>query len=116
MQVCHKCGQQMIDVNGTQECIHCVASKSVVPKGAPKQFTEKDERAMDRMFQSVPYTGLNKTAVLGKAEMVVTGSSVADALGIMKRLPMPKDVKDFKKIQKIITQMEALLGEDNDAA
>lgn len=33
------------------------------------------------------------------------------ALGIMKSLPMPNDVKQFKAVQKIITGMEGLLGE-----
>lgn len=38
-------------------------------------------------------------------------SKVEMALGVMKSLPMPSDVKQFKAIQKIISSMEGLLGE-----
>lgn len=38
-------------------------------------------------------------------------SRVELALGIMKSLPMPSDVKQFKAIQKVIAGMESLLGE-----
>lgn len=43
-----------------------------------------------------------KDAFAGKVEL---------ALGIMKSLPMPSDVKQFKAIQKVIAGMESLLGE-----
>lgn len=38
-------------------------------------------------------------------------SKVELALGIMRSLPMPGDVKQFKAIQKIIAGMEVLAGE-----
>lgn len=110
MQTCPDCGSQMILENEVPICIFCPGRKSVVPKIPPKKFTTHDQKAMSAMFDEP-----NGKAVVGKAQMVVSGSSVVDALDVMRQLPMPKDIKDFRKIQKIIKLMEGLVGEDNDA-
>ena len=45
-------------------------------------------------------------------QKIVAPPSITMALTIMKSLPMPSDVKQFKKIQKIIRGLEELLTEE----
>ena len=49
------------------------------------------------------------SAAPGKA--VSLEDMVKQALGIMRALPMPNDMKQFKAIHKVIAGMEGLLGE-----
>jgi len=115
MNTCPKCGSQMILKNDKPECIFCFGKKSVEPKKPPKEFTEKDVKAMEAMFGEKEKQIAPKQSIKS-VKQVISGNTAHDALYIMRNLPMPKDVRQFKKIQKIIKMMEDLVGENNGAA
>jgi len=114
MPTCEKCGSQKIQQNNEFVCIFCHGKKQVVPKRPPVMVEDPGEKEL-ALMSGKAMQSQTKPYVKGTAQMVVTGSSVHDALAIMKSLPMPKDIKEFKKIQKIVKLMEALTGDDNGA-
>ena len=109
MQVCEKCGSQKILENDVPKCIFCFGKQQVEPKRPPVMIEDPGEEKLAK-FMPQATTG-TKSAVSRHQVAPKAMGTLQDALTIMQRLPMPKDVKEFRKIQKIIKLMEELVGE-----
>lgn len=110
---CSKCKDMMVTENGVPKCFNCmpVRKSKLVATEIPNDKTFR-QVMKESNAPSLPQSQRKAPVVqVGKAEMVVTGNTAQDALAIMKNLPMPKDMKEFKQIQKIIQQLEKLVGE-----
>lgn len=122
--VCVKCGLAKIQAGDEIKCIRCDVAASE-PSGLTVTIDDPGEAKLNAVLASAGVvlpkaTGkpnpVNTTAPI-KAVSVATKANysfeelVGNALAIMKGLPMPDDVKQFKKVKKIITDLEALLPE-----
>ena len=139
MQKCSKCGQDKVAINEAQKCLKCeaepgtstlvvtcedpgeekmrqmlAASGVSIPKvkaevpvdrgiGVPKAEPIRPVQSARPVMYDPP-----QTAAVGVTQFEV---SMRHALAIMKGLTMPKDIRQFKTISKIIVQMESLVGE-----
>lgn len=135
---CAKCGEQLLQLEGNEDtpggrqCIKC-QSKRMISSGPINDTPDIGEDALNSILSAA---GVRSPGVVTKplpssqpatksvAPMtqpapvvvnVVPGQSfeelVGEALKIMKSLPMPKGIKEFKSINKIIGAMEALVQE-----
>jgi len=121
--LCKKCGQDKIDVNGEIRCLVCEAEYNK-PSGLVVKIDDPGEEKMNRVLAAA---GVATPKVEGKATVppkppvsVAVQPEPADfngkiqaALNIMQSLPMPKDIKQFKNINKVISSLEKILGEQN---
>lgn len=98
---CPNCREMMITENGAPKCFNCAPSKK-----------QSKLLAVD-IPNDAEFSRVVNQPVLGRAGLVVTGNTAQDALDIMRKLPMPKNMQEFKQIQKIIKQLEKLVGEDH---
>ena len=107
-------------------CLRCEAD--ALPKtGTVSKTEDPGDEKMRQMLAaagvSVPKASAGQKPIslqTAKAEKLVTivesfEDRVRQALEIMKSLPMPSDVKQFKAVHKIIAGMESLLEKRNDA-
>jgi len=99
---CPQCREMRIAVSGVPTCLNCV--KPPRPKHLVKPPNATADPS-DKEFRSV----VGATVKVAKP----IGRTVQEALDIMESLPMPKDIKDFKKIQKVIKQLKDLIGDTN---
>lgn len=116
---CAKCGRAKIDVHGEIRCILCEAENNP-PSGLVVTVNDPGEA---RMAQVLAASGIAIPKVAKKDEVAKiavpqtipsTGSlesRVELAIGILKSLPMPKDLKQFKAINKAIQSVEKIVGE-----
>jgi len=106
---CPQCKEPMISVNGAPSCITCAKPQRPkhIVKPPPVGAAVPSETDLARM------SGISGKTVPKKTTVVV-GQTAQDALQIMKHLPMPKDLKEFRQIQKIIKQLEKLVGDNHD--
>jgi len=118
MQSCPKCGSQMILENEVPKCIFCFGKQSVVKsKHQAKDAKDPGEAGLAMVSGKAMQVPNHPTPYIkGTAKVVAVQRSIYDALDIMRSMPMPKDIKEFRKIQKIIKLMEDITGENNDAA
>jgi len=118
--VCGKCGQQLLQVeeNGSTLCIIC-QSKKMISEGPQVKAAAPTEEQMSKVLAAAgisvktapqnTYVAPNSPPVPTKIQTGVFKDMVAHALDTMKALPMPKDLKQFKTVNKVISQMEGLL-------
>ena len=109
---CDTCRQPQIAVNGVYKCFHCENKK---PAKAVLVNTAKDPGESKLAMASQGAVKDAGVFVKGKAEasnltVKKPSSTVDDALSIMKSLPMPEDIKQFKQIKKIIGLMEKFVN------
>lgn len=121
--VCKTCGQQLLQVedDGSKLCIVC-KSKRLVEGGLQVPQASANEEQVNKVLAAAgisvkpaakPQTVPQGAPVFDAPISATFEGSVLKALGIMNNLPMPKDIKQFKTISKIITQMESLLEKKN---
>jgi len=104
---CLQCGNPNIETPEGAKCIPCSLK-------APKRshLTVDIEDPGEEAFKAV----LNGAAIKAtKAKVTVAASTtrgtVDDALAIVKSFPIPSDLKQFKKIKKVIDLLESLKEE-----
>lgn len=120
--VCFKCGQAKIQAGDETKCIRCDVG-TPEPSGLVVTIEDPGEEKLNAALASA---GVVLPKVTNKAnpvknvvpnKPVVSNATysfedlVGSALAIMKGLPMPDDVKQFKKVKKVINDLEALLPE-----
>jgi len=112
MERCEKCGSQKILKNDVPECIFCIGKKQGVAK--PGYITVKDpgEKGIRKLLEEHQVPVLGKTIGTGSPAISVS-TNVQSALNIMQNLSMPDDLKQFKQIKKIISQLEKLIEVQN---
>lgn len=109
---CPTCRESMITQSGVPICVNCVKPKrpAHIVKVPPVTEVPNDAEfsKMAKGHAAAVYTGPRGT-IAGP----IVGKTALDALNIMRQLAMPKDMKEFKQIQKIIKQLEKLVGENH---
>lgn len=125
MQVCSKCGKEKIGVGSEQQCLRC----DVAPGTSTLVVTAADpgEEKIAQMLSAAGVVIPKPVNVQGKGlavpkekpqaiqpVVIQPGMSfeacVQEALKIMEHVPMPKDVKQFKAVAKIVLEMKKLTG------
>jgi hypothetical protein len=116
---CAKCGKAKIDVHGEIRCIFCEAEKNV-PSGLVVKIDDPGEAKMAQVLAAsgiaipkAPKLGVTRNDVMPQnlQNNFSLEARVEQALGILKSLPMPKDLKQFKAINKAIQSVEKIVGE-----
>jgi hypothetical protein len=112
---CTVCGQEKILRNAEQVCIFCPSKQPAKVDKNYKTPIDPGEKEMQELLTKgkVPTLVPEKLSYKAKILLPNEGSTVKAALDIMKALSMPKDIKQFKQIQKIIKLLEKLIGETN---
>ena len=123
MKTCGKCGQEKISVNEEQKCLRCDSEP-----GTSTLMVTADDPGEDKINEMLMKAGvavpkLSKTPERVQLKQPVQpvvlqqgmpfDMCVKEALKLMQKVPMPKDVKQFKAVAKIIAALEALIGEAN---
>lgn len=120
---CGKCGQPRIDVNGIIQCIVCdaPAPTSTLVVDTPDRGEAEMKRVLARHGIVAPPPSLTghpnpekQKAAVAAAPALVTpapadfGATIDWMIGVLKTLPMPNDIKQFKQVTKIRTLLEGL--------
>lgn len=98
---CPKCQNALLTVNDVKKCIYCDAKKQVEGNASTVEDPGEEGLASFTQKATLPITNVQKMHPLG---------TIDDAIKIMRSLPMPDDVKQFRKIKKVIDLMEQLRG------
>jgi len=114
---CTKCGKDKIDVHGEIRCIHCEAEHNP-PSGLVVKIDDPGEERMRQILAAsgvaIPKAVKQDQKMTVPSQTTGTGSlesRIELSLEILKNLPMPKDMKQFKAINKAIKAVEKILGE-----
>lgn len=122
---CRKCGNDHIQVEGVTKCLVCDANNN---GGSGLVVTKEDpgEAALTEILSRVgvagipggkpptpikPVLAVNRQVIAAKSEAnssLIQIGTIENALDILRRLPMPKDIKQFKAISKAIKILENL--------
>lgn len=121
--MCTKCGIQKMSINGQEKCANCDIPKPE-PSGVVNKISDPGEEEINRLLarKGIVVPGLKvhptpKTTVKSVpmpsnlTDEPTFESKIQHALVIMKSLTMPDDVKQFRKINKIIRDLKSLLPE-----
>jgi hypothetical protein len=95
---CPKCGNGYIDVNGEKKCLRCASNRNI-NESSPTDVKDPGESELQKVFKDIE---------IAVKPVAVKSGTIDEALKIMKSLPMPDDVKQFKQIKKIIALIEDL--------
>jgi hypothetical protein len=120
--ICQKCGQSKIQVEGNVKCLLCDSEPG--NSGLVVKVEDPGHDAMDKLLSKAGVLNVGggkppapiKPHLEAKAEVTkqyiptpaVSTTGVFDALAILRALPMPKDIKQFKQINKAIKILEDL--------
>lgn len=114
---CAKCGKAKIDVHGEIRCLSCEAEQNP-PSGL---VVKVDDPGEEKMRQVLAASGVVIPKAVKQLESVQQTIKVAVPVSfeeriqqvceILKTLPMPKDINQFKAINKAIKAVEKILGE-----
>jgi hypothetical protein len=114
---CVKCGKAKIDVHGEIRCLSCEAEHNP-PSGLVVKIDDPGE---EKMRQVLAASGVVLPKTTKQPEVVTQNTKVAVPVSfeeriqqvceILKTLPMPKDINQFKAINKAIKAVEKILGE-----
>lgn len=110
------------DSNLTPTCIKCKAAaepklgRTQTAEDPGEHFFNKGVPATPKISErDVTHGGIGTAVVKQYAPVEV--SNLEDIVGIavaqLKRLPMPEDIKEFKRVQKIIKTLQSLLEKSN---
>ena len=99
----------MISVEGQNRCLKCerAAEKAANPPVAVPVIDPGHEM-MARLAANPLAAVRERPPVTVIQPQLVRGNTVDDALAILRSLPMPADIKQFKTIAKVIKQLETL--------
>jgi hypothetical protein len=123
---CTKCGMDRLQVEGVTKCVVCDVES--VSSGLIVDIEDPGEEEINRVLASAgvkqlegskPPTPIKpeaiRTVIASKVgtqkstvPQVTCGATVIEALNILRGLPMPKDLKQFKQINKAIKILESL--------
>lgn len=99
---CSKCNNALLTVNDVRTCIYCDAKKPV--SGNASTVEDPGEEGLGILLE---HKGQEMQRIpISK----VSSGTLEDAIRIVKSLPLPEDVKQFKRVKKIIDLMEQLRG------
>lgn len=125
---CQRCGQMKVQIEGGEaQCLLC-GSGNVDNPALVVDIEDPGEEAMNAVLAKTgvklmpgtkpvapekPIIEANRVINAPKREAKVVvqqtiGTTVEDALTILRSLPMPKDLKQFKQINKAIKILETL--------
>jgi hypothetical protein len=127
--VCEKCGQSKIQVEGNVKCVFCPDPDS---KGSGLVVTTQDpgDEALNKILlksgiaapkpEDISKLEPVKPKVISKVQNVAPQSTnvtqnvtlesgVQRAIEILQSLTMPKDIKQFKAVNKAVKALEAIL-------
>jgi uncharacterized Zn finger protein (UPF0148 family) len=115
---CKKCGKDKIDVDGEIRCLSCEATPNP-PSGL---VVKVDDPGEERMRQVLASSGVAIPKAVRSERVVETIREVSKlpltieeqvnkVIQILNTLPMPKDIKQFKAINKAVKAVEKILGE-----
>jgi hypothetical protein len=111
---CRKCGEMLIQVEGVLTCLMC-ASKRPVEGGLIAQGVDPGHDAMEKLITGTGIPGarvnhpvMPESSPKAAIAPVMPTGSVAQALAVLRALPMPSDIKKFKAINKAIKILEDL--------
>lgn len=131
---CAKCHQPLLVAETTMDdgtgtgarvCLTCVGKKQGEGNvnDAPVPTEEELNRVLAKAGVKIPFVrpepqAQTITKIVAPPQSTVVnvqpgqpfGILIGEALKIMRALPMPKDVKQFKAVNKIIASLEALQG------
>jgi hypothetical protein len=119
---CARCGNNMIQVEGNIQCVFCPSSTG--GSGLVVKTEDPGHEVLDKLLTKVGVAsipgGKPPLPVKPEAKQNVIASqievknpsiqigSIENALDILRNLPMPKDLKQFKQISKAIKILESL--------
>lgn len=118
---CAKCGMDKLQVDGIQKCVFC-ERENTQGSGLVVDIDDPGEDAIKQILSKVgvaevvggkPPVPIKPDVkpiinVSPKVQVVPQGSGIEQALAILRSLPMPKDIKQFKSINKAIKILETL--------
>jgi hypothetical protein len=129
MPKCPICGLEKIQAGDGLQCLKC--DVKVTPSGLVNTAKDPGDEELSKMLAAsgimVPRPKPKEVQEKGSTvppiappTVVLAASApfeeyIGQALKIMKSLPMPKNVKQFKAISKIIVSMENLVRENDNA-
>ena len=119
---CPICGQDKVQVEGDVKCLMCIGKASGNASGLVVSQEDPGEEALNKLLAKTgiakieggkppeaikPNLAVNKPVISAPVHPL-SGASIFDALAILRALPMPKDIKQFKQINKAIKILEEL--------
>jgi hypothetical protein len=112
---CEHCGSEKLQVEGEVKCIVC-QSKDAPTSGLMVTKEDPGEEELNKLLAKckvhVPPGGkppIPPTAPpIKPVAQESPDSGIAQAIAILKAVPMPKDIKQFKAINKAIKTLENL--------
>lgn len=116
----HKMDKMFVGLEDATEplCIKCDAESK--PKLGTTQIVEDPgeeyfkTNKSDAKIVNVPANSIpQKSNVLVVGQQASFGEGIANALKILNALPMPKDLKQFKAVQKVVKTLEGLVENQN---
>ena len=125
--VCSKCGQSKIQVEGNVKCVLCDTEKSA-GSGLTVKTQDPGAELIDKLLAKAGVVSIpggkppEPIKPNFEAKQVVTAprteaqfdvhfeQPIAEAVRLLKNAPMPKDIKQFKAINKAIKTLESILG------
>lgn len=122
----HKMDKMFVGLEDATEptCVKCVADATpkmgrtqIVEDPGEEFFNGKGTTAQISVFESK--AGLKEAERVPKAPTLDTryNYTVADVVGIavaqLRHLPMPEDIKEFKRVQKVIKTLQSLVENSN---
>lgn len=114
---CAKCGKAKIDVHGEIRCLSCEAEHNP-PSGLVVKIDDPGEEKMRQVLAASGVVLPKTTKQLEVAQQTIKAAApvsfeerIQQACEILKTLPMPKDINQFKAINKAIKAVEKILGE-----
>jgi hypothetical protein len=121
---CQKCGQDKISVEGINKCLSCDSNNNV-GSGLIVRVEDPGAEMIDKLLAKAGVASvvggkppepikpnLVKSAIippkLPDYSIPTNEVSIGHAIDILKALPMPKDIKEFKAINKAISILEKI--------
>lgn len=115
--VCQLHNQARININGRTACLKCEAIAAKAIAAPAKALTDVDpgHEAMKAILKDkdvkIPEAPPEPTKESSKTFATTFEAGIKDALEVLEKLPMPKDLKQFKAVNKAVQQLKKLLPE-----
>lgn len=101
-----------LDTQTEPTCVRCVADAT--PKlGRLQTVKDPGEHFFNKNAPVIVTESGNITKIQPPTTDLTVESIVSTAIQDLNRLPMPKDIKQFKAIQKVIKTLESLVEKTN---
>jgi hypothetical protein len=121
---CAKCRMGLITVNGVKSCPNC--STTSEPSGLVNTATDPGHEAIIKLTASQqeaiaelkdvvnPFVKMDAKAFVQKTVTAANRTKeqiITDILNLLATIPLPKDIKEFKKISKVKTILQSMIQE-----